>query len=172
MRVEIAQKLVTSLRNIVVENFSARADQLADSFGLVADLEWTPTETTQEKTLSSRIGADGESRTEYIAISQWQCFIEYMRRGECVGRARIRNHCETILGGNWTHLERQLGQYSKRSERAAHQLHQIITGNVFDHAATAVNEFAAVADEASSAQQAAPGAPRHAQLPPPPRSAY
>jgi pyruvate/2-oxoglutarate dehydrogenase complex dihydrolipoamide dehydrogenase (E3) component len=98
------------------ENLSARAEQVEDSLGLVADFWRTSGETGQKKKLAGEIDARREAGTEYIEITQWQCVIEYTSGGECVRGARIRNHCHTVGSWNRTHLERRLGYDSKSTE--------------------------------------------------------
>ena len=48
MKIDVAQQLVATAGAIAVENFAARDDQIANSFGLVADLERTSGETGEK----------------------------------------------------------------------------------------------------------------------------
>ena len=98
MEIHVAQLLVATEGAFAVEDFAARADQVANSFRLVADFKWTSGEAGQKKKLINRIEARCEGWTEYIQITQWQCVIEYSGGGERIGRARIRNQRETVLG--------------------------------------------------------------------------
>src|SRR5260370_12314264 len=126
MEIDIAQQFVTRAGGIIVENFSASADQIANPFRLVADLKWASGETGKQKKLTRRIEACRERRTEYIEITQWQSIIEYVSCGERFVCTLIRNYCEAIGSWNRTYFERCLSYYSKCPESAAHQLHQLI----------------------------------------------
>src|ERR1035437_10486629 len=165
MEIDIAQQLITPESAVVAQNFTARADQIANPLSLVANLQWTSRETGQKKKLTDRIEAGCEGRTEYIEITQWQCVIEYASGGERVCCARIGNDRETVVTWNGTHFERRLSYYSKCTECPTHQFHQIIARDVFDHAAAAVNEVAAVTDEANSDQDVAGGPLEKARRP-------
>ena len=52
MKIDIAQQLVAPESGIAVENFAARAEQIANSLGLVADLQRTSGETGEKKKLT------------------------------------------------------------------------------------------------------------------------
>jgi hypothetical protein len=96
MKIDIAQQLVTPESAIAAQNFTARADQIANPLSLVANLQWISRETGQKKKLTRRMEAGCEGRTEYIEITQWQCVIEYARSGERVCCACVRNDRETL----------------------------------------------------------------------------
>ena len=155
MKIDIAQQLVTPERSVAVENFAARAKKIVDSFCLVADFQRTAGEADHKKKSMIGIEVSTEARTEYIEITQWKCVIEYVGGGERLARERERDYCERVVIRNRAHFECRLSYYSKCAERSAHQFHQIIPGDVFDHAPAAVNEVTAVTDEANPDEQVA-----------------
>src|SRR5208282_2993802 len=112
MKIDVTQQPVAPESAVAIENFAARSDQIADSPGQVSNFEWASGETSEKKELTGRIETCSEGWTEYIEITQWQCVIEYASGGECVCRARIRNHREAVVSWNGAHLERRLSYYS------------------------------------------------------------
>src|ERR1700719_2076773 len=116
MKIDVAQQVVTRAGGIIVENLSARLDQIANPFRLVADLKRASGETGEKKKLTRRIEGCCESMTDYIEITQWQSVIEYASGAERFGRARIRDDREAIGSWNGPYLERCLSYYSKCAE--------------------------------------------------------
>ena len=155
MKIGITQQLVTPESNIAFENLAARAEQIADSFGLVADFQRAAGKADHKKKSVIGIEASTEAWTEYIEITQWKCVIEYIGGGERLARERERYYCERVVIWNRANFECHLSYYSKSAERSAHQFHQIIPGDVFDHAPAAMNEVTAVTDEANPDEQVA-----------------
>src|ERR1700735_952436 len=155
MKIDIAQQLVSPDSGVTVENFAARSEQIADPFGLMGDFQRATGEAGHKKKSMIGIEVSREAWTEYIEITQWKCVIEYVGSGERLARERKRHYCKRVAIWNRAHFECRFSYYSKGSERAAHQFHQIIPGNVFDHAPATVNDLAAVTDEANPDQQVA-----------------
>src|SRR6202046_154625 len=155
MKIDIAQQLVSPESGVTVENFAARAEQIVDPFGLMADFQRAAGEADHEKKSMIGIEVSREAWTEYIEITQWKCVIEYVSGGARLAREPKRHYCERVAIRNRAHFEYRLSYYSKCPERSAHQFHQIIPGYVFDHAPAAVNEVTAVTDETNSDQQVA-----------------
>src|SRR5271155_4264396 len=155
IKIGITQQLVTPEAGIAFENFAARAEQIADSFGLVVDFQRAAGKADHKKKSVIGIEASTEAWTEYIEITQWKCVIEYIGGGERLARERERYYCERVVIRNRANFKCRLSYYSKCAERSAHQFHQIIPGDVFDHAPAAVNDLAAVTHEANSDKQVA-----------------
>ncbi len=155
MKIDIAQQLVSPESGVAVENFAARAEQIADPFGLIADFQRATGEADHKKKSMIGIEVSPEAWTEYIEITQWKCVIEYVGGGERLARERKRHYCERVVIRNRANFKCRLSYYSKCAERSAHQFHQIIPGDVFDHAPAAVNELTAVTDEANPDEQVA-----------------
>ncbi|HSY79976.1 MAG TPA: hypothetical protein VK884_10215 [Verrucomicrobiae bacterium] len=155
MKIDIAQQLVSPESGVTVENFAARAEQIVDPFGLMADFQTAAGETDHKKKSMIGIEVSREAWTEYIEITQWKCVIEYVGSGERLARERKRHYCKRVAIWNRAHFECRLSYYSQCAERSAHQFHQIIPGDVFDHPPAAVNELTAVTYEANPDEQIA-----------------
>ncbi len=96
MKIDIAQQLVTPESGIAVENFAARAKQIANPFGLMGDFQRAAGEADHKKKSMIGIEASIEAWTDYIEITQWKCLIEYVGGGERLARERERNYCERV----------------------------------------------------------------------------
>ena len=109
----------------------------------------------QQKMLPDRPKPAASAGLKHFGMHQRQRVAELERCAEGVGGARKRRDTEGVAFGNRIELESGFGNYSERSERSGHHLHQIIAGHVFDHPAAAMHRAAFVADEAHSDQQVA-----------------
>ncbi len=73
------------------------------------------------------------------------------------------SHRERVVFRNRANLEGRLGHDAEGAERAGQHLHEIVAGDVFDHAAARANDAPAVADILNADQQVAHGSFRQPQ---------